>query len=236
MVFYTILPMKKKAVIIIIIVIIVILLGVATYLFIKGGDKNKRKKDTDEDGDMGGGSGNIPVSSPTAPAPTNEFPLRRGSRGEKVKRLQIALASNPCLTQLKVNKVEVPEPDGIFGGITEKALKTCFNITSVSQTMYNGIIAGSQPMVTPSSIVVGNVVKTKQTVRGLDANGKVYTKGGSRGDGFISGGLYAGVVKGFKEDNVLGTLAMVDNFTYFMRKSDGSTVSRYYLPLSSLTK
>ena len=166
MIFYNVFPMKKKAVIIIIVIVIVILIGVAVYLFVKGGKDKNGKKDSKKDTDTDDGgitppigtipSGTIPSGGGTTQVVAS-FPLKKGSKGTNVEALQRALASNPCLTQLNVNKVTVPTADGNFGPITEKALKTCFNVTSVSETMYNNIIAGSQAVyVAP---VVGSAIK-----------------------------------------------------------------------------
>ena len=69
-------------------------------------------------------SGGIPVPS--------EFPLKQGSTGSKVTALQNAL--NARGENLVV--------DGSFGPLTLGALQRQFNVSEVSETLYNQIVNG----------------------------------------------------------------------------------------------
>ena len=63
------------------------------------------------------------------------FPLRKGSRGTAVKKLQIALNKHRgILPQIKV--------DGIFGTNTQLRLLALFKNTEVSEKMYKEKIIG----------------------------------------------------------------------------------------------
>ena len=71
-----------------------------------------------------GSMGAIPVPS--------EFPLAQGSRGSKVTALQNALNA----------RGESLVVDGIFGSLTLAALQRQFNVSQVSETLYNQITNG----------------------------------------------------------------------------------------------
>ena len=78
----------------------------------------------------------------TAPAPGEgseitpnvnyaDFPLRKGSKGEAVKNLQLALN--------KARNIDLV-PDGVFGNATLKALKDNYGYETVSKTQYNSMV------------------------------------------------------------------------------------------------
>lgn len=68
----------------------------------------------------------IPVPSPSI------FPLRQGSKGAEVEALQNALNA----------RGESLVVDGIFGSLTLAALQRQFNLSEVSETLYNQIVNG----------------------------------------------------------------------------------------------
>jgi hypothetical protein len=74
---------------------------------------------------------------PTPPKATADFPLRSGSKGEKVRHLQEALIS-------KYGKQVLPKygADGYFGGEMVTALRKLKLPTSIDQTIYNVITQG----------------------------------------------------------------------------------------------
>ena len=85
-----------------------------------------------------------PVKVPNLPTGGDDFPLHAGiggvtgSRGSRVKQVQIAL-----------NKLgESLKEDGAFVGKTEAALKRQFHIFAVSETDYKKIIAGTMKVFT----------------------------------------------------------------------------------------
>lgn len=69
----------------------------------------------------------------------NAFPLKAGSTGNRVVRLQTALNELFSSGQVPVSKMAVPdllEIDGIFGPKTETVLQYFFGISEVSQEKY----------------------------------------------------------------------------------------------------
>lgn len=145
--------MKKKAVIIIVVVVIVILIGVAIYLFVKGGKNGK--KDTNKDTDTGGGDGIIPGLPPvTTPAPSpapggakctkDAFPLGRGAKNQCVVALQTALGINA---------------DGNFGPMTEAAVKAKGYVVPLTNADFDKIIAGISAPVLGAAIKVGDKLR-----------------------------------------------------------------------------
>lgn len=71
----------------------------------------------------------------TEPAPVSEFPLKKGSRGDKVRQLQQALIS-------KYGKTVLPRygADGDFGSETLNALKKLNLPVSISQSTFNVLV------------------------------------------------------------------------------------------------
>ena len=62
--------------------------------------------------------------------------------GQLVKDIQSFLASNAaCKTSYKLAGASIPAADGVFGPITEKALKACKGVITVSQELYNSMMA-----------------------------------------------------------------------------------------------
>lgn len=151
--------MKKKAVIIIIVVVIIILIGVAIYLFVKGGKNGN--KDTNKDTDTGGGDDTTP-GFPPAPAPSpapgsansfasaactkDAFPLGRGAKNQCVIALQTALGITA---------------DGNFGPMTESAVRAKGYVVPLTNADFDKIIAGiSAPVpVTGTAIKFGDRLK-----------------------------------------------------------------------------
>ncbi|HPI31242.1 MAG TPA: peptidoglycan-binding domain-containing protein [Bacteroidales bacterium] len=111
--------MKNKTPILIFIVIIA-LIATAIFLF---KDKIFGKPDKAEDDKE-----NKTTASGTAPSSNNEFPLKNGTKGLKVKQLQAGL------NILKKTNLNI---DGKFGPKTEKALKKHFGITKLTEYDYD---------------------------------------------------------------------------------------------------
>jgi hypothetical protein len=184
--------MKKKAVIIIIVVVIVILIGVAIYLFVKGGKNGK--KDTNKDTDTGGGDGiipGLPPATPPAPSPApggarctkDAFPLGRGAKNQCVVALQTALGISA---------------DGNFGPMTEAAVKAKGYVVPLTNADFDKIIAGISAPVVGATLKVGDKLRaTGYTPIFEDAALKkpLKTKGGTVGPWFFRKDDYVGVVK-----------------------------------------
>ena len=147
--------MKKKAVIIIIVIVIVILIGVAVYLFVKGGKDKNGKKDSKKDTDTDDGDGIIPGLPPvTTPAPSpvppvsrcrrDAFPLGRGAKNQCVEALQTALGITA---------------DGNFGQMTEAAVRAKGYVVPLTNADFDKIIAGISAPVVGSAIKVGDRLK-----------------------------------------------------------------------------
>lgn len=66
----------------------------------------------------------------------SEFPLKSGSRGEKVKKLQAHINKMWGLTPVSRDYMPLAE-DGIFGVKTEAACELFLNTKTVSETWYN---------------------------------------------------------------------------------------------------
>lgn len=97
----------------------------------------------------------IPSLPASVPRITNSssFPLRSGSRGELVKRLQQGLLNLGGQAASYIRSTSIrPDgsPDGVFGGGTEKALRAAGYSTSVSQSNFNKIV-GSSPVAQSST-------------------------------------------------------------------------------------
>ena len=119
--------MKKK---IIIIIVVLAVLGVVTYFIVK---KVKQKNATNNNATKGSGSssGSTPGTTVTGSA---VFPLKNGSKGAEVKRLQQRL--NNVIPTMLVRLTE----DGVFGPKTETALFNTVGLKQLTQNQYNKFI------------------------------------------------------------------------------------------------
>lgn len=154
--------MSKKAIVILIIVLILLLLGTGIFFIWKSKPKKGSDKEYyDEPSDVppGPSSGNVPSGGSSA-LKDNEFPLKKGMRGTLVMGLQSKIGTTTAyLNALKIEGAAIPEPDGVFGPITEKAVMTCFGTTEVSKQLYESIMTGSNgtpPTPTPPAAVKPN--------------------------------------------------------------------------------
>lgn len=142
---------KRKVVIIVIIIFIIILLTVGIYFVVRSKPKTESDADIYAKGEE---TPPIPGGPPTSSGGSlvnNEFPLKKGMRGTLVSNVQSKLSSNPtCLNSLKIAGASVPTADGVFGPITEKALKTCFGVTQVSKELYDSMMK-AQPTTTSNT-------------------------------------------------------------------------------------
>jgi hypothetical protein len=108
--------MKKRTKIILIVSISLILLITAVWFFFfrppkQGANDNDN---VNKGGESSSGSQTPPV--PAAPAGNDEFPLQKGSSGERVKYVQMAVN--------KINPLAGLKEDGIFGKSTYEGLIT----------------------------------------------------------------------------------------------------------------
>ncbi len=75
-------------------------------------------------------------ATPAAPAGNDNFPLNLGSRGDNVKRLQMALNRIRANNNLEI--------DGVFGPVTKNALllsvATSLSALPMSENVFNTII------------------------------------------------------------------------------------------------
>lgn len=115
--------MKKKTLIIIVLALVVAA-AVVVYFVFKRRNNNNNNNNPDNSNSTGGGT-----------TGTNSgFPLKYGSRGENVKKLQRRLNEQlPSTTpQLVV--------DGIWGKKTEDAVKLVYGINVISESKFNDIL------------------------------------------------------------------------------------------------
>jgi len=77
----------------------------------------------------------VDIPLQTEPAPKSDFPLKRGSKGDKVRQLQQALIS-------KYGKAIMPRfgADGDFGGETIAALKKLNLPATITQSLFNVLV------------------------------------------------------------------------------------------------
>jgi peptidoglycan hydrolase-like protein with peptidoglycan-binding domain len=80
--------------------------------------------------------------SPAAPPVPDNFPIRRGDRGEHVRQMQQALRRRGGMVQLFIDRSG--GADGIYGPGTEKALVQAMFPTVITEQTYQKIVAGSQ--------------------------------------------------------------------------------------------
>lgn len=108
---------------------------------------------------------NTNVISQTPSGASESFPLKKGSRGQLVRDLQNALNSYYG-SRLTV--------DGVFGTMTETALKNAGAPTSVDKAMYSKILAGGKltPGTRPTPTTGDSAFKP---------NTNIYTKGQQTG-------------------------------------------------------
>src|ERR1041385_528899 len=103
-------------------------------------------------------SGKTPASIAEVKKPASDFPLKKGSRSDKVKRLQQTLiAKYPGILK---------SADGIFGSATENALKLKGLPTEISESQYN-ILTQVDPKTTAQNIY--NAAKKKDFKATLSA-------------------------------------------------------------------
>jgi hypothetical protein len=117
--------MEKKKIVIISIFVGIVATGLALYLK----NKAKIKKVSEENNLLDEG-----ISSDVKSVVSNEFPIKKGSKGEKVKLLQkyINTKIKPPLAILVT--------DGIFGNGTERALKSITGKIIMTKDEFNKVI------------------------------------------------------------------------------------------------
>jgi len=113
-----------------------------------------------------------PISNNSARAKTtasttqnkNEFPLKKGSKGEKVKLLQ-----NYLLSKLGAASLGKGGADGDFGTKTEEALKKAGLPTSIDESTFNVLTKGNSPdpQKTAMSLYAATLKKDFNTVISL---------------------------------------------------------------------
>jgi peptidoglycan hydrolase-like protein with peptidoglycan-binding domain len=96
------------------------------------------------------------VTWPQAAATPSDFPLRQGSRGEKVLQIQKALKA-----KLGKSSPAKFKADGIFGPITASALKKAGLPTSVDESTYNVLTSGVQSEVASLGTALYNATVAK---------------------------------------------------------------------------
>jgi uncharacterized protein (UPF0333 family) len=111
--------MKPKTLIIIIVIIAVI--SIAIFYFAK------KKKTTDED------------SSVVGTVANSDFPLKNGSRGAAVSRLQTHLNKRITETNaiISISTIPLLQVDGILGPKTLNELKYFYGVSECSQELFN---------------------------------------------------------------------------------------------------
>jgi len=111
--------MKRKSVIIIIVIVVIILIAISAWLIYRKYFKKEEFKDdyVPPVPDYSGGTSYVPAS----------FPIKKGMRGQGVVDVQNAINK-------KCNKGLIT--DGEFGPKTEAALKSCYNYTTVNESLY----------------------------------------------------------------------------------------------------
>lgn len=99
---------------------VIILGGLGTWLYFK--NKNKSDEQNGDSLDKGSGDAstkpNYSTGSSSESASNDDFPLKRGSRGERVAQLQKLLV---CYGSLPNKESEI---DGIWGARTENAMQS----------------------------------------------------------------------------------------------------------------
>lgn len=144
--------MKRKVIIILIIVFIVLLLSAGVFFILKSKPKTES--------DLDAAQSDVPPVFDGAPVAnistytTASFPLKKGMRGDLVANVQRYLSSNAaCLSTYKVTGASAPTADGVFGPITEKALKSCKGVTTVSKELYDQMTAVAAPAASSSTAI-----------------------------------------------------------------------------------
>ncbi len=108
--------------------------------------------------------GNNVVITPHASTPVSDFvnnivggrndnyPLKKGSKGDRVKALQNALSNNVgCRNILSARGIALPVADGDFGSKTENALRACYNVSQVNEALLKSIILKTAPLASASA-------------------------------------------------------------------------------------
>ena len=116
--------MSRKSVVVIIVIIVIILIAVSAWLVYKkyfkapvagdGGDQTPPPYDYTPP-PSGGGYSSV------------SFPIKKGMSGQMVVDVQDSI-NKKCKSNLTA--------DGKFGPLTQSALKSCYNATTVSQALY----------------------------------------------------------------------------------------------------
>lgn len=126
----------------------VIAIGAASYFGYEHFKKKKEEKQSSDNGDDGAdldvapptkSSFSIP-SAPSAPARNDDFPLKSGSKGAKVKQVQQVL-----LAKLGATILGRSGADGDFGAKTEAALIKAGYPTSIDESNFNVITQSDAP-------------------------------------------------------------------------------------------
>ena len=202
-----------------IIIVVIISLIVAAYFLLK--DKIFGKSDSKGD------KPNTPAgSSQVINSGTDEFPLKVGSKGLKVKQLQAGL-------NLKNNaKLDV---DGKFGSKTQSALKKYYGITSLSQYDYDKYVypylSEINVEINKSSSFSGEAVKGKKAYS-VSKDTHIFPAGKIFGVGDF---LHIGEIKGYAVDSsapepagmegdLLGDVLCTQGEYYLVKRSDGVPV------------
>ncbi len=77
----------------------------------------------------------------TGASSADTFPLKKGSQGANVKRLQTHLNGLIENANNVMSGISTPDPllvtDGIFGQLTEKEVLRYYSVKEVSQTLFN---------------------------------------------------------------------------------------------------
>ncbi len=148
--------MSRKAIAIIIVFIVLILIAVSVWLIIRklnksagspGGDQNPPPYDYIPPSYSGGGAGYSSAS----------FPIKQGMSGQMVTDVQDSI-NKKCNSNLVT--------DGKFGPLTGSALKSCYNVTQVSQALYTQmkLDGGSAPIVSSTGFNSGDKIYLKANI------------------------------------------------------------------------
>ena len=126
--------MNKKAIYSIVGGVAVVVIGYFAYKKITAPTISFGEFDEEDDKDTGG------TTNPTTPSNSDFLPLKKGSKGEKVKQLQrFLVAEGYNIGSFGVNNDGV---DGDFGSITERAVKENQQPFAMFKSMYPTAVLG----------------------------------------------------------------------------------------------